>query len=179
MTKWWKFSYVSQKIGFDMSCKLFPGETICMTCQSLFSGKNKKKYFEVSSAEIIPSMLSVKWKSTTWKIWIFKEGKQSKFRAVSSALKHGESTPLPKRFYGNSPQSKILNLFDGFWTRRFSSDLSVRGLSRVTNSHVGGNAAVSISGSTQQHCVPLIRYEQSPVFGHAEVLIPFKTIEYL
>ena len=26
-------------------------ETICMKCQNLFSGKNKKKYFKISSAE--------------------------------------------------------------------------------------------------------------------------------
>ena len=34
--------YFSKKIGFDISCKLSPQETICMKCQSLFSGKNKK-----------------------------------------------------------------------------------------------------------------------------------------
>ena len=27
---------------FDISCKLSPKETICMKCQNLFSGKNKK-----------------------------------------------------------------------------------------------------------------------------------------
>ena len=32
----------SQKIGFDISCKLSALETICMKCQILFSGKNKK-----------------------------------------------------------------------------------------------------------------------------------------
>ena len=37
------FSYFSQKIGFDISCKLSPKETICMNCQSLFSGENKKR----------------------------------------------------------------------------------------------------------------------------------------
>ena len=29
-------------IGFDISCKSSPKETICMKCQSLFSGKDKK-----------------------------------------------------------------------------------------------------------------------------------------
>ena len=49
------FSYFSQKTGFDISCKLSPLETICMNCQSLFSGKNKKKkYFKMSSADILP-----------------------------------------------------------------------------------------------------------------------------
>ena len=39
---WWYFSYFSQKIKYDISCKLSPKETICMKCQILFSGKNKK-----------------------------------------------------------------------------------------------------------------------------------------
>ena len=38
------FLIFSQKIGFDISCKLFPKEAICMKCQSLFSWK-KQKYF--------------------------------------------------------------------------------------------------------------------------------------
>ena len=33
----------SQESGFDISCKLSQ-ETICMKCQILFSGKNKKYY---------------------------------------------------------------------------------------------------------------------------------------
>ena len=41
----------SQKTGFDISCKLSPKETICMKCQILFFGKNKKKYFKMSSTE--------------------------------------------------------------------------------------------------------------------------------
>ena len=45
-----------------MQCKsLFsPGETIYKNFQSLFSGKNKKKYFKMSFAEILPSMQSIK-----------------------------------------------------------------------------------------------------------------------
>ena len=43
--------YFSQKKEFDISCKLSPLETICMRCQILFSGKNKKRYFKTSSAE--------------------------------------------------------------------------------------------------------------------------------
>ena len=39
-------SYFSQKIGFDISCKLSTMETICIKCQNLFSGKNKKKIFQ-------------------------------------------------------------------------------------------------------------------------------------
>ena len=37
-------SYFSQKTELNMSCKLCPLETICMTCQILFSGKIRKKY---------------------------------------------------------------------------------------------------------------------------------------
>ena len=36
------FFFFFQKTGFDISCKLSPVETICMKCQILFSGKNKK-----------------------------------------------------------------------------------------------------------------------------------------
>ena len=41
---------------------LSPIETICMTCQILFSGENKKKYFKMSSAEnfTLSVMYSVK-----------------------------------------------------------------------------------------------------------------------
>ena len=34
------------KIGFYISCKLFPMETICIKYQTLFSGKNQKNYHE-------------------------------------------------------------------------------------------------------------------------------------
>ena len=42
-----------EKTEFYISCKLSPVETICMKCQILFPGKNKKKYmyFKMSSAE--------------------------------------------------------------------------------------------------------------------------------
>ena len=35
-------SFFFLKTGFDISCKYLPMETICMKCQILFSGKNKK-----------------------------------------------------------------------------------------------------------------------------------------
>ena len=35
-------SNFSKKTGSDISCKSSPSETICMKCQLLFSGKNKK-----------------------------------------------------------------------------------------------------------------------------------------
>ena len=47
------------KIGFDIACKLFLLETIYIKCILLFSGKNKKKYFNMSSAENFTRMLSI------------------------------------------------------------------------------------------------------------------------
>ena len=46
------FSYFSQKTGFDITCKLSPMETICMQCQNLFSGKNKKNIIIAFGKEI-------------------------------------------------------------------------------------------------------------------------------
>ena len=37
------FEAFSQKIGFGISCKLAPQETICMKCQTQFSEKNNFK----------------------------------------------------------------------------------------------------------------------------------------
>ena len=36
---------------FDIPCKLSAMETICIKCHNLFSGKNKKKYLKMSTAE--------------------------------------------------------------------------------------------------------------------------------
>ena len=38
------FLYFSEKIRFDILCKLSPMETICIKCRILFSQKNKKKF---------------------------------------------------------------------------------------------------------------------------------------
>ena len=46
------FSYVSQKTGFDISCKLSPMKTVCMKCRIMFSVKCKKHITNVSSAEL-------------------------------------------------------------------------------------------------------------------------------
>ena len=54
------FSYFSQKTGSDISCKLSPEETICMQCQILFSGKNKKNISKCRLLKILPRVLSVK-----------------------------------------------------------------------------------------------------------------------
>ena len=40
---------IFQKTGVAISCKLSPQETICMKRQTLFSGKNKKKCFNMSA----------------------------------------------------------------------------------------------------------------------------------
>ena len=56
MTNWWYFSYFSQKTAFDISCKLSPMETICMKCQILFSGKNKKNISLCRLLKILPSV---------------------------------------------------------------------------------------------------------------------------
>ena len=58
MTNWY-FSYFSQKTGFDISCKLSPKETICMKCQTLFSGENKKNISKCRLLKFVPSMLSI------------------------------------------------------------------------------------------------------------------------
>ena len=58
--------------GFDILCKLPSVETICMMeaiCmkyQILFSGKNKKKYFSMLSAENLPRVLSINYKEDIW-----------------------------------------------------------------------------------------------------------------
>ena len=54
------FSYFSQKTGFDILCKLSPIKTICMKCQILFSGENKKTIINLSSAELAQRMVKVK-----------------------------------------------------------------------------------------------------------------------
>ena len=54
------FSYFAQKTGFDSSYNLSPMETICRTCQNLFSGKNKKNISNLSSAELAQRVVEVK-----------------------------------------------------------------------------------------------------------------------
>ena len=54
------FSYFSQETGFDISCKLSLMETICIKCQILFSGKNKKNFINLSSAELAQRVVKVK-----------------------------------------------------------------------------------------------------------------------
>ena len=49
-------SYFFQETGFDVSCKL----AICMKCQILFVGKNKKNITNLSSAELAKIVVKVK-----------------------------------------------------------------------------------------------------------------------
>ena len=53
-------SYNSHWTGLDIFCKLSPWETICMECQILFSGKNKKNISKCRLLKILPSMQSVR-----------------------------------------------------------------------------------------------------------------------
>ena len=50
------FFFFSQKIGFDISCKLSPKETICMKCQIVFP---KEKCFKMPSAVCFTQHLPV------------------------------------------------------------------------------------------------------------------------
>ena len=54
------FFIFAQETGFDIACKLSPLEAICMKCQILFSGKNKKNMSIFCLLKILPRMLSVK-----------------------------------------------------------------------------------------------------------------------
>ena len=51
--------YFSQKVGFEISCKLSPEETICMKFESLISGENKI-IINLLSAELAQRILKVK-----------------------------------------------------------------------------------------------------------------------
>ena len=49
------FSYFSQKIGFDISCKLSSKETVCMKFQSLITGETiTKKIFYTIACKLFP-----------------------------------------------------------------------------------------------------------------------------
>ena len=52
------FSVFTQNIGFNFTCSLSPKETICMKCQHLFSGKNKKNILKCRLLKLLSSMLS-------------------------------------------------------------------------------------------------------------------------
>ena len=54
------FLNFSEKIGFDISCKLFPEETICIKCWSLFPGKNIAKTYPYSFDPLKPHFYIVK-----------------------------------------------------------------------------------------------------------------------
>ena len=48
------FFFFWQKTGFDIACKFSPMETICMKCQILSAGKNKKKINQFVICSICP-----------------------------------------------------------------------------------------------------------------------------
>ena len=69
-TNWWYFSHFSQEAGFYISCKLSAMETICVKCQNLFPGKNKKKYFKMLSSEFFyPECLHCSFKRKVYNSW--------------------------------------------------------------------------------------------------------------
>ena len=53
------FSYFCQKIGFDISCRLFPQEAICIEYQGPLSGKKIEKSSKLSSSETCIKYLSL------------------------------------------------------------------------------------------------------------------------
>ena len=66
-------TYLSQKIGFDIPCKLSPKETVCMKCQSLVSEKNKKNITNLLSAEFAHTSLGRQldlFKFKGWPHWL-------------------------------------------------------------------------------------------------------------
>ena len=62
------FSYFFQKTRFDISCKLSPGETICMKCQER-KEKERKISWLLTSVEFVQRVVMVK---------VFKEKKKKK-----------------------------------------------------------------------------------------------------
>ena len=68
------FSYVSQKIGFEISCELSPNS---MKCQSSFSGKKKKSIINLSSAESAQRVVKVK---LMRRVYDFKEKKMKEMQ---------------------------------------------------------------------------------------------------
>ena len=50
------FSFLLQKIGFNITCKL---ETVCIKCQILISGKNKKNIVSLSTADYALKVVKV------------------------------------------------------------------------------------------------------------------------
>ena len=59
------FSYIFQKTGFDISCKLSSAKTFCMKCQPCFQGKLRKKYDKAAICWINPESARGNW------IWIY------------------------------------------------------------------------------------------------------------
>ena len=54
------YFYFSKKTSLDISCESSAKQTIHMKYQDLFSSKNKKKYFKMSSAAVVIGTFRVK-----------------------------------------------------------------------------------------------------------------------
>ena len=57
-------SFFFLETKFDISCKLSSVKKICMKCQILFPGKNKKTVIDVSSAELVQRVVKVELRYT-------------------------------------------------------------------------------------------------------------------
>ena len=58
-----------RKKGFDISCKLSPLGTICMKCQSLISGENKKNITKCRLLKIYPTCRALSFTLQACSIW--------------------------------------------------------------------------------------------------------------
>ena len=86
-TNWWYFSYSSQKTGFDISCKLSPLETICMKCQNMFFGENKKNISKCCLLKFLPRVLSDKSRFSHALVQISNTGNGNRDRIIISKNK--------------------------------------------------------------------------------------------
>ena len=59
--KYFVLFFKNKKIGFDISCILSPVgvETVCMNCQSLFSGKKMKHNIKLLPAQFANGVVKV------------------------------------------------------------------------------------------------------------------------
>ena len=81
-----------KKVGFGISCKL---ETIRIKRQTLFSGKNKKKYFKVSSARL--SCIAAKSHPKNKGFGEIFSWRQPRLTYVSPAVNFGPTCPTRKQ----------------------------------------------------------------------------------
>ena len=64
-----------KKIRLDISCELSALQTIHMICQALFSLKNKRMYFKVSSAVVVISISRINYYKPSYLIALWSTGR--------------------------------------------------------------------------------------------------------